>query len=84
MTFLLDDLLIRPFVGLLEVLHDMSLQELYDVEEIQSEIKENRFLYEIGERSEAEFHRRKEELEAQLSEAQEARSNLHGKAEVIR
>lgn len=83
MTILLDDLLIRPIVGFLDILHDMSIKEMYDVEDIQSQLKENRLLYEMGERPEAEFQRRKEELETQLAEAQEARENLHGKAEII-
>lgn len=83
MTILLDDLLIRPIVGFLDILHDMSIKEMYDIEDIQSQLKENRLLYEMGERPEDEFRRRKEELEAQLAEAQEAREKLHGKAEVI-
>lgn len=83
MTILLDDLLIRPIVGFLDILHDMSIKEMYDVEEIQSELKENRLLYEMGERPEEEFQRRKEELETQLAEAQEAREKLHGKAEIL-
>lgn len=83
MTILLDDLLIRPIVGFLDILHDMSIKEMYDIEDIQSQMKENRLLYEMGERPEDEFQRRKEELETQLAEAQEARENLHGKAEII-
>ena len=47
----LDDLLVRPWLGLLEVIHDMALRELYDVEAIRSDLKENRLLYELGERS---------------------------------
>lgn len=83
MTILLDDLVIRPIVGFLDILHDMSIKEMYDIEDIQSQMKENRLLYEMGERPEEEFQQRKEELEAQLAEAQEARENLHGKAEII-
>ena len=83
MTILLDDLLIRPIVGFLDILHDMSIKEMYDIEDIQSQMKENRLLYEMGERPEDEFQRRKEELETQLAEAQEARENLRGKAEII-
>lgn len=84
MTFLIDDLLVRPFVGLLDVLHDMAVWELYDVEAIRDEIKENRLLYEIGDRSEEEYLRRKAELEARLDEAEEARETLRGRARVIR
>ena len=84
MTFLLDDLLVRPFVNLIEVLHDMALEELYDVEAIRDELKENRLLYELGERSEAEYERREAELRTQLEEAKEARERLRGRATVIR
>lgn len=81
---LLDDLLVRPFVGLLEVLHDMAVRELHDVEGIQDDLKENRLLYEMGERSEDEYARRKDSLEARLEEARTARESLEGRARVIR
>lgn len=84
MTFLIDDLLVRPFVSFIGILHDMALREAYDLEAIQNEMKENRLLYEIGERSESEYARRKEELEARMAEAKEAREHLRGRAEVIR
>lgn len=51
---LLDDLLVRPFVGLL---HDVAIPEAYDVEAIREEIRENRLPYRIGDRSEAEVLR---------------------------
>ena len=81
---LVDDLLVRPFVGFLEILHDMAIEEAYDVEAIRDEIKENRLLYEIGDRPEAEYVERKAELEEQLDVAQEAHEQLSGRAEVIR
>ena len=84
MTFLIDDLLVRPFVGFLDILHDMAVREMYDVEAIQDELKENRLLYEIGDRSEDEYLRRKAELEAQLEEAEQAQETLSGRARVIR
>lgn len=84
MTVLIDDLLVRPFVGLLETLHEVAVTELYDEEAIQNELKENRLLYEMGDRSEAEYTRRKEELEAQLDAAREAKEELGGRARVIR
>lgn len=81
---LLDDLLVRPFVGLLEVLHDMAVRELYDTEAIQDDLKENRLLYEMGERPEDEYARRKDHLEDRLEEARSARESLRGRARVIR
>lgn len=84
MTFLIDDLLVRPFIGLLDILHDMALREMYNMEEIQDDLKENRLLYEIGDRSEDEYLRRKAELEARLEEAERAHESLSGRARVIR
>ena len=81
---LVDDLLVRPFVGFLEVLHDMAIREAYDLEAIRDEIKENQLLYEIGERPEEEYRARKTDLEERLEVAREAHEHLHGKAEVIR
>lgn len=82
--FLLDDLFVKPFTTVIQVLHDMALEELYDVGAIRDELKENRLLYEIGERSEAEYTQRKEDLEAELETAREARERLSGKVEVMR
>ncbi|AUV82451.1 protein gvpG [Salinigranum rubrum] len=81
---LLDDLLVRPFTFLLRTLHDMALEECYDVEGIRDDLKENQLLYEIGERSDAEYTRRKTELEDALDIAMEARDRLSGKVEVMR
>lgn len=81
--FLLDDLFVRPFTTVIQVLHDMALKELYDVETIRDEQKENRLLYELGERSEAEYQRRKSALENELEDAREARERLSGKVEVM-
>lgn len=82
--FLLDDLLVKPFVSFLEVLHDMAIEEMYDVEAIQDQLKENRLLYELGERSTEEYERRKDELEEELELAERAQEQLRGKATVVR
>lgn len=79
---LIDDLLIRPFVSLLDVLHTLALNELYDVESLRDDLKENRLLYEIGERPEPEYRERKDALEAQLETARELRAELSDKVEV--
>lgn len=79
----LDDLLVRPFVSLLDILQTMALEELYDVEEIRDDIKENRLLYELGERSETEYQERKRRLESELELAEQVREELtSGKIEV--
>ncbi|MEA1931497.1 MAG: protein gvpG [Euryarchaeota archaeon] len=82
--FVIDDLLINPFVSILEAVHSMAISELYDTAAIKNEIKENRLLYELGERSEAEYERRNEELETQLEIAREAHEQTRGKVEVMR
>ena len=81
----LDDLLIRPFVGLLDTLHSLALSELYDIESIQNELKENQLLYEVGERSEDVYERRKQELEEELELAERVHEELtSGKVQVKR
>lgn len=82
--FLLDDLLVRPFVTVLDVLHAMALDELYDVESIRDDLKENQLLYELGERPAEEYERRRAELEADLAAAEEARERLRNKQLEVR
>jgi Ni,Fe-hydrogenase maturation factor len=82
--FVVDDLLINPFVSIMEAVHSMAISEMYDTTEIKNEIKENRLLYELGERSEAEYERLNDELEAQLEIAREAHEQTRGKVEVMR
>lgn len=80
--FLVDDLLVKPFLSLLDILHTMALDEMYDTDAIQDDIKENRLLYEIGERSEDEYQQRKQELETQLEMAQQIQEQMRGRMEV--
>ncbi|OYR39570.1 MULTISPECIES: gas vesicle protein GvpG [unclassified Halorubrum] len=82
--FLVDDLLFRPFVSLLNTLHSMAIEELHDVDSIRDELKENRLLHELGERSEAEYRERRAELEERLAVAEAAHENLQGRVEVKR
>ena len=77
--FILDDLLIRPFVSILDAIHTLAMKEHYDIEEIQNEMKENQLLYELGERSEAEYERRRRELEEELEIAEMAHEQLRNK-----
>ncbi len=82
--FLIDDLLFRPIILVGNVIHSMAIEELYDIEGIQDDIKENRLLFEIGERTEEEYETRRSELETQLDVARRARETLTNKVEVKR
>ena len=82
--FIVDDLLINPFVSIMEAIHSMAINEMYDTSEIKNEIKENRLLYELGERSQAEYERLDDELQTQLKIAREAHEQTRGKVEVMR
>ena len=83
--FVIDDLLFRPIVGIVNALHETALQELYDVEALEDERKENRLLYELGERPEAEYRERKETIEAELELARDVHERLSsGRVEVKR
>ena len=83
--FVLDDLLVRPLLSIVDVLQTMALSEMYDVGAIQDELKENQLLYEIGERSREEYEERREELEAELELAERVHEELaNGKVEVKR
>lgn len=84
MTFILDDLFIKPWISLAKILHSTAIEEAYDVESIRNDIKENQLLYEIGERSREEYESRREELELELEVAEQARENLSGRVEVKR
>ena len=84
MTFIIDDLLIKPWISLAEILRSTAIEEAYDLEAIQDDIKENQLLYEIGERSQEAYQQRREELELELEVAQQARENLSGRVEVKR
>ena len=75
---LVDDLLIKPFVSLLDVLHAMVLEELHDVAAIRDEIKENQLLYELGERTTAEYEQQKARLETNLQVAERVHEKLIG------
>jgi hypothetical protein len=77
-----DDLLVRPFVSLLGILRSVALNELYDVEELRDELKENQLLYEIGERTQEEYERRKNEIELRIALAEQVRSQVRGRVEI--
>ena len=81
--FIIDDLLVRPFINIVDAIHTLALDELYDVEAIEDELKENQLLFEIGERSEAEYRQRKEALEGELAIARDVQEEFSsGRIEV--
>lgn len=82
--FLLDDLLFRPFMSVISVIQTLAVEEIYDRKEIKNDLKENRLLFEIGDRSRAEYERRQEELQTQLDVAEQAHETLSGKIQVKR
>ncbi|MFC6731515.1 MULTISPECIES: gas vesicle protein GvpG [unclassified Haladaptatus] len=82
--FLIDDLLFRPLLAILDAIHSVALTELYDVEEIRDRIKENRLLYELGDLSKAEYEERKAALEAELEAARRAHERVGSRIEVKR
>ncbi|AHF99890.1 gas vesicle protein GvpG [Halostagnicola larsenii XH-48] len=83
--FVLDDLLFQPFVNILDAIHTIALDELYDLEGLEDERKENQLLYELGERSEEEYLERKEVLEEEIEIAREVHEQLRsGRVEVKR
>jgi hypothetical protein len=84
MTFVIDDLLINPWISLAKTLRATAIEEAYDIEAIIDDIKENQLLYEIGERPQEEYRKRREELELELDVAEQARENLSGRVEVKR
>lgn len=83
MTFIVDDLLLRPFVSLVNVLHDMALKELYDVEDIRDRLKETQLLYELGELDEETYETQRESLKEELEEAEAAHERLSDKVVVM-
>ena len=80
--FIVDDILVKPFVSVLDILHTMALNEMYDSAAIRDDLKENQLLYEVGERSEATYEERKQELELQLEMAEQIQSQMSGRIEV--
>ena len=80
----LDDLLFRPLVTIADSIHTLALAELYDVTELENELKENQLLYELGERSEAAYTVRKQELEEELEIAEAVHEQLGNKQIQVR
>lgn len=77
--FIVDDILLQPFVSILDAIHTLAVSEMYDIEGIQNELKENQLLFELGERGETEYTERKAELESELETAELAHEQLNNK-----
>ena len=76
--FFADDLFLRMFgisippfdlIWVMQQISDYAYAEMYDVEEINNAMKENRLLYEFGEITEAEYEKRNKELNHKLKMA---------------
>jgi hypothetical protein len=82
---IVDDLLFKPLVSMVDVLHSLAVEEMYDIAGIQDELKETHMLYELGELSDEEYEERKTTLETRLNVAETAHERLRsGKVEVKR
>ncbi len=70
-------LLIDDFViWLTQTMRDYALKEKYDIKKINSQIKENRLLFEIGDITEKEYKEKNELLVEELEEAKEVTEEL--------
>lgn len=73
MVFVVDDVLyiifIYPWQFLFERIRDYAYRQMYNVDEINDAIKENRMLYEFEEISEEEYKRTEKDLLKKLKTA---------------
>lgn len=66
MVFVIDDLLysltIGPYVFIFTQIRNHALREMYPLEKINDQIKENRLLFELGEMPKQDYEKRNAEL----------------------
>ena len=83
--FLIDDLVLRavgislkPFVmiWMLELLRNYALQEKYNIQKIDNQIKEKRLLFEIGEITREEYEEENKLLLEERQKAEEIMASL--------
>ncbi len=74
MAFIIDDLLLGPPLFILRKIRDTAYQEMYNLDEINKKIKENRMLYEDGEISKVKY----EKKNAHLMELRKVALQLRG------
>ncbi len=80
--FVIDDLLIRPLVGLLDTLHTLAMDERREA--LEDALKENRLLYEVDEIDREEYEQRRDALEAELELAEQAHERLERRTIEVR
>ncbi|MDI6708609.1 MAG: gas vesicle protein GvpG [Candidatus Thermoplasmatota archaeon] len=93
MPFFVDDAFLRmlgisipPFdmIWLVEQIRDHTLQEVYNPDKINDQLKENRLLYEFGEISKEEYERRNNLLNHNLKIANRVNSmNLNKRMDIL-
>ncbi|MDI6855314.1 MAG: gas vesicle protein GvpG [Candidatus Thermoplasmatota archaeon] len=93
MPFFVDDAFLRmlgisipPFdmIWLVEQIRDHTLQEVYNPDKINDQLKENRLLYEFGEISKEEYERRNNVLNHNLKIANRVNSmNLNKRMDIL-
>lgn len=92
--FILDDIILRslgiklpiPFdmLAVIERIHDAVINEMYDIDKLNDQIKENRMLFELGEISKEEYERKNTELMQKLELAEKAREmDLESKITIL-
>jgi len=91
--FILDDMILQqmgisiPGINLiwtLEQIRDFAFRELYNPEKIKSQVKENRLLFEFGERGKEEYEKKNDELMRKLKLAQRAvEMNLSVRTDIL-
>ncbi|MFH1695204.1 MAG: gas vesicle protein GvpG [Candidatus Micrarchaeota archaeon] len=66
MVFIIDDLLynitISPWLFIFEQIRNHTLREMYPLEKINNQIKENRLLFELGETPKQEYETKNKDL----------------------
>lgn len=66
MVFVIDDILynitIGPWMFVLEQIRNHALREMYPLEKINDQIKENRLLFELGETTKEKYEMKNKEL----------------------
>ncbi len=94
MPFIIDDLFLRmlgisipPFdmLWLMEQIRDYAYTEMYDAEKINSQLKENRLLYEFDEITKGEYEKRNEKLNHKLKMANHVNhANMRDRVNALR
>jgi len=91
--FFFDDLFLRmlgieipglDLISNIEIIKDFAYKELYNVDKIKNQIKENQMLYEFDELSREEYEERKAELMRQLKFAERVlETNLNVRTDIL-